>query len=62
VVLTVAGRKMTTAIDRARRKQLERLLAGWSEPDFQDLVRLAGRLATDLGAWMTDPGGAGKAR
>ena len=58
--LTAAGRKMTAAIDRARRKQLERLLAGWSEPDFQALLRLTRMLADDMESWMRDPEGFGR--
>ncbi|MEP6503111.1 MAG: MarR family winged helix-turn-helix transcriptional regulator [Betaproteobacteria bacterium] len=56
-VLTAAGRKMTTAIDRARRKQLEGLLVGWSETDLHDLARLTRRLADDLAGWMKDADG-----
>jgi DNA-binding MarR family transcriptional regulator len=60
--ITRAGREITVAIDRARRKQFERLLAGWSGADFQDLVRLTRMLADDLTAWMNDPKDMGKPR
>jgi DNA-binding MarR family transcriptional regulator len=53
--LTAEGRKMATAVDRARKSQLEPLLAQWSDTDFDHLLRLTRRLADDLTVWMKDP-------
>ena len=60
--LTADGRAMTSAIDRARRKQFEPMLARWSEADFDELLRLMRMLADDMTAWMKDTDSVGKAR
>jgi DNA-binding MarR family transcriptional regulator len=56
-VLTAKGRKMTTAIDGARKKLLGQLLAHWSDADLDVLQRLTRRLADDLATWMRQPPG-----
>ena len=48
VAITAKGRAMTDALDAARRRLAEPVLANWSEKDFSELVRLMSRLVEDL--------------
>jgi DNA-binding MarR family transcriptional regulator len=50
-VITAKGRTMTAALDVARARLANRLLANWSKRDLQTLARLMRRFADDLLAW-----------
>lgn len=52
-VLTDEGRAMTEAIDTARQKIVEGLLADWARDDVRELVRLTRRLADDALDWVS---------
>lgn len=48
--ITPQGKRMTDAIDRAREAKARALFKSWSREDFDDLIRLMRRLATDIDA------------
>lgn len=47
-IVTSRGNAATKAIDAARLEVAERLFADWTATEFEDLVRLIGKLASDL--------------
>jgi DNA-binding MarR family transcriptional regulator len=47
-VITSRGKRLTSAIDRARERMASVLFAKWSKRDLQDLARLMRRFADDL--------------
>ncbi|WP_429410625.1 MarR family winged helix-turn-helix transcriptional regulator [Paraburkholderia sp. GAS82] len=51
-VITDQGRAITTALDAARQKIVEGLLADWDKEDVRDLVRLLRRFADDALGWV----------
>jgi len=51
-VITDQGRVMTEALDRARQKIVEKLLADWPEGDITQLALLLRRLADDALGWV----------
>jgi DNA-binding MarR family transcriptional regulator len=51
-IITDAGRIMTTALDAARQKIVEGLLADWNEKEVHDLARLLRRFADDALSWV----------
>jgi DNA-binding MarR family transcriptional regulator len=51
-VITDQGRAMTQALDAARQKIIEGLLADWDKEDVRDLVRLLRRFADDALGWV----------
>ena len=51
-VITDQGRVMTAALDTARRKIIEKLLADWDREDVHNLARLLRRLADDALGWV----------
>jgi DNA-binding MarR family transcriptional regulator len=50
-VVTEQGRTMTRALDAARQKIIEGLLADWEKDDVRDLARLLRRFADDALGW-----------
>jgi DNA-binding MarR family transcriptional regulator len=52
VMITEKGRAMTDALDAARQKILEGLLAKWKADDVRDLARLLRKLADDAMDWV----------
>lgn len=52
-VVTAQGKEMTRALDAARQKIMEKLLAGWEPDDVRTLVRLMRRLADDAFEWVS---------
>jgi len=51
-IITEQGRVMTQALDAARQKIIETLLAGWGAEDVHVLSHLLRRLADDALAWV----------
>jgi DNA-binding MarR family transcriptional regulator len=51
-VITDQGRAITEALDAARQKIIEGLLADWDKEDVRDLVRLLRRFADDALEWV----------
>jgi DNA-binding MarR family transcriptional regulator len=51
-VITDQGRAITTALDAARQRIVEGLLADWDKEDVRDLVRLLRRFADDALGWV----------
>jgi DNA-binding MarR family transcriptional regulator len=51
-VITDQGRAITEALDAARQKIIEGLLADWDKEDVRDLVRLVRRFADDALEWV----------
>lgn len=49
--ITASGRKMATALDKARERLASEVLADWSKQDLRELARLMRRFADDLLAW-----------
>lgn len=49
-IVTQQGKAMTDAVDIARDKMGRKIFADWEARDFEDLVRLMRRFATDLEA------------
>ena len=52
VMTTDKGRAMTDALDSARQKILERLLAEWRSEDVRNLSRLLRKIADDAMEWV----------
>jgi DNA-binding MarR family transcriptional regulator len=52
VKITNQGRVMTEALDAARQKVIEQLLADWKTEDVRNLARLLRRAADDALAWV----------
>lgn len=52
VMTTDKGRAMTDALDSARQKILERLLAEWKSEDVRNLSRLLRKIADDAMEWV----------
>ena len=50
--VTKRGQKMIEALDAARERLAETVLAKWTESDLQHLVELMRRLADDLKKWQ----------
>ena len=51
-IMTDQGREMTAALDAARQKIIERLLADWDKEDVRILTRLLRRFADDALEWV----------
>ena len=51
-VITDQGRAITEALDAARQKIIEGLLADWDKEDVRQLVRLLRRFADDALGWV----------
>jgi DNA-binding MarR family transcriptional regulator len=51
VKMTSQGRVMTEALDAARQKAIEQLLAGWKAQEVRDLARLLRKVADDALEW-----------
>lgn len=51
-VITDQGRVITEALDAARQKIIEGLLADWDKEDVRELVRLLRRFADDALEWV----------
>jgi DNA-binding MarR family transcriptional regulator len=51
VKMTSQGRVMTEALDAARQKVIEQLLAGWKAQEVRDLARLLRKVADDALEW-----------
>jgi DNA-binding MarR family transcriptional regulator len=51
-IITEQGRAMTTALDAARQKIIEKLLADWQSEDVRTLSRLLRQFADDALQWV----------